>query len=633
MRTPEPNSVHEDAAPREGAASPIAAFVAVARNLTIYPPAHPRVSAAAGEFVAQLVQHNVSATSLTLAMRGDDLLVDGKPAGCDARSASYLKKRLRECGLRSAEFKAGCAADDVVALASALNKFRARVGLTFFAEWKENASIVLLPLVFAGHHDASATNNGTPADGAGNDAAVGSQPAAPSPLRQVLGQLARSPIVRNCLSAIESHTQANPGEETLEVDLLASIEQLMPVDIAQDPRLIEEAVAQIMARIEDSLSDLVRKNAKVKGAELLRTALGIARKYFSTAAPASTQQAELPSGRPEDLAIVADLGLLQHELAQLPSATSLQLHAPANLGEPGDIGAGMLGILLHTFAGSENASVVAEAKRRIKGMLPGGRLQLGPLLDAYLAPTSTTSWQSRLRILDLLVETGQVALLRERGLVNAAFVSSTFPEGLAMAARVLGEDAQSASILREGLAKLASTLDHGGTVAAVKAGGLCDPTVVRALLAAGGPQAASLLAAVAATPSQADRQVLLDAVRACRLPEAETAVLRAFENSAKLPREYLPSLVSAVALRQFEPLRTANGALLRRYVQQVMGRLSHAAVLDAVQNLALVPGPETEALLVSLAEAGRFTRFSARARGLRRCARDVLAKVRKEGPA
>lgn len=625
--------MHEDAAPREGAASLIAAFVAVARNLTIYPPAHPRVSAAAGEFVEQLAQHNASATSLTLAVRGDELLVDGKAASCDARSRSYLTKRLRECGLRSAEFKTGCAADDVVAFASALNKFRARVGLTFFAEWKENASIVPLPLVFAGHHDASATDNGAPADDAGHDVEVASQPAAPSPLRQVLGQLARSPIVRNCLNAIESQTRTNPGEETLEVDLLASIEQLMPVDIAQDPRLIEEAVAQIMARIEDSLSDLVRKNAKVKGAELLRVALGIARKYFSTAAPAPTPQAELPSGRPEDVAIVADLGLLQQELAQLPKGAGLQLHAPANLGEPGNIGAGMLGILLHTLAGSENASVVAEAKHRIKGMLPGCRNQLGPLLDAYLAPTSSASWQSRLRILDLLVETGQVALVRQRGLVDAAFVSSTFPEGLAMAARVLSDDARAASILREGLAKLASALDHGGTLAAVKTGGLCDPAVVRALLAAGGPQAASLLAAVAATTAQAERQVLLDAVRACRLPEVETAVLRSFESAAKLPREYLPSLVSAVALGQFEPLRAANGALLRRYVQQGIGRLSHAAVLDAVQNLALVPGPDTEALLVTLAEAGRFTRFSASARALRRCARDVLAKVRNEGPA
>jgi hypothetical protein len=624
------NAVRLDAAPSERAASLVTAFVSVAKNLAIYPPAHPRVACAAADFVEQTKQHCAERASMVLSAGGDELLLDGEPAGGDARSAAQLARRIRDCGLRGVEFSAACTTDDVVRFASALNKFRARVGTTFLAEWKEpSAGVVPLPLVFAGRHDASAGDGTrTDVDAGGGASADQRQTPARSPVRKILDGIARTGMVRGCLDAIERHTQTDPAEETVEFDLLAAVEKLMPADIANDPRQIEEAVSQILSRIDTSLSELVRKNAKVKGAELLRIALGVARKYFQTETPAQPSRPQLPSGRPEDAAIVADLDLLQKELALLPDARGLRLPSAAELVQGnGEMGPEMLGILLHTLAGTESAAVLTEVRRRIEDLLPKSEQGLEKLLGAYLSPTSATSTTSRLRILELLATAGHAGLVRQMGLVDPSFVPRTFPEGLPVAARLFGGDVEGLTILRSGLSAVAATLELGGAAAAAKSGVLRDPVVIKALLAAGGSDVGPLLTAAAQANSLADRQALLDCARGTQLPEAEAALLRSCESVEKLPRDYLAGLLTAAALRQFGPLRPTTSALLRRRVLQGDGRLSHEAMLEAVQHLAHVPGPETEVILRKLAAVGRFTRFGRRARALRRCARNVLAKI------
>jgi hypothetical protein len=627
------------------AASLVSSLTAVCKNLGIYPATHPRVVTSATEFVQLLAEPSTNGAPVTLTTRGDELLLDGELAKADERSVTFLCRRIRECGLRGVEFDPVCTTGDVASFANALNRFRPRVGTTFASEWADpNPRVRPLPLVFKGSHDPNATGDAIPhGDGRGGSGDSSNRgdaaPPAPataagtrSPVDRVLSRMAGTHLVQNCLRSIEQHTITDGSEETRDLDLLAAVGELLPADLTNDPAQIEEAVTRVMTSIEASLSELVRKNAKVKGAELLRMALGVARRYFHTSAPEETDRSLLPTGRPEDEKIVADLGLLRQEISLLPPAGCLALPAAEELpGGEGNRSLEILGILLHTLVTTANQSLGTTIQTRILTQLPQDEDGLPALLDAYLGKDSTVSTAGRLRLLEILVASGKEDMLREHGFVDAAFVARTFPEGLALAARVLGGTAAGIDTLREALHTLAPTIEMGGAAAAARAGVLRDPAVLDAILTIGGPEAAPLMAAATAVMPQAERQSLLECLRSHALPPAEAAVLDAFVTADRLPRDYLPALAAAAALGEFEgALRSASSALLRRRVLQGHGRLSHEEMVQAVADLAHAPGPETEVILRKLSHS-RWLNLGSKARALRRVARTALAAIAEGG--
>ncbi len=598
----------------------------VLKNLAIYPPAHPRVTAAATAFAAALHERCTNAERVFVLARAEQILVNGELAG----DACRLPERFRDAGLRGVAFAPDCSEDELLLFASALNRSRARTGTSFTSQWTPPADPRLepLPLVFAGMH--SATDAAQPwahtATGADVDTTAGTPRTGGSRLHGLVGKLAETGAVQDRLRAIELRACDPEETEEREIDLLTAIATLLPADVSNDPDEIAAAVTQILTCVETSLAELVRKNARVKGAELLRVALDIARKYFHTDTPAQLPKAELPSGRPEDARIVADLEQLQREVAQLPDAYGLCLPRVEDLGEDSStVARRMCGIVLHALANSDNPAIAAAALPRLRKTVPR---VLCELLDLYLAAKAnggTIATAGSVRILETLLAAGHLDLVREQGYIDAGFLGRGFPDTLTLAARVLSGDAAGRKTLRAGLATLGPVLQMGGAVAAARAGVLYQPEVTSALCKIGGEVAHLLLQQALTSASPSERQALFECARKLSLPAAELAALRAVDHVDQLPRDYLQLLLTAVARGDFSgPVRAASGAVLRQAAQMGASLRSHDAMLRAVENLALVPGIETEALLVQLANDGRFTRLGNKSRALRRCARNTL---------
>lgn len=615
------------ATPPAPAIAIVQALHVVLKNLAIYPRTHPRVAEAATAFVATLRQHHASGGPVVVQANGEGMRVGSDLAADGLR----LPERLRLAGLRGVTFAADVGEDDVLAFADTLNRSRARAGKDFFTTWTEpNPRVEPLPLVYAGvHSDAAAAVPWSHDETAAVVAADGTERARGRGRRGVHGlvdRLASEPAVQQCLQAIELHA-CDPGEvEEREVDLLTAIADLLPADVTGDPDEVARAVTAVLTRVEQSLAELVRRNARVAGGELLRTALEVARRYFQIENRTHTTPKELPTGRPEDAAIVADLGLLLQELERLPDAHGLCLPRAEDLAESSALVAQrMCGIVLHALAYYDNPAIVAAALPRLRVTVP--RI-LRDHLDLYLgkgAATAPIPANGAVRILETLVVAGHLELVREAGYVDAAFVARGFPHTLPLAASVLGDTAEGRRQFRAALQALRPVLQLGGADAAARTGILHQPAVVATLVATGGEVALQLLQHVAGNASDGERRGLFECARALALPQPEAAALAAVDRPERLPPDYLPLLFAAAARGDFTgAVRAATGAVLCDAVRRGVETLPHVDRLRAIETLLLVPGIETRTLLEELARRGRFTRFGSDCRELRACARRTL---------
>ena len=614
----------------------VTALVTALKNIAIYPASHPRVTNAAAEFVASLQRHCGERRGCLLVSRGDVLLLDDVRLPLEGAMLTWITARFREAGLRGVEITADCATEDVLHFATVLNQSRARTGTTFCDAWKApNKRLVPLPLVFQGHHDANATVE----EAEQKNATVATdylteKGRADARIRAVIDRLAATEPVQARLRSIARHSrdELDGGKK---LDLYEVIAELLPADVSNDTATIEEVVQKILARVDESISELVRRKARVKGADLLRKAMGVARRYFHTSAPQQTKPTGLPSGRPEDDKIVADLQLLLAEVDALPDASDLRLPTAAETASTSAaVGHELFGICLHGVANSTDPGAVAKFEERLRKARAGLVAEISDVLAAYAGPKSDPSaagMATRTKVLNALVETGHSELIRERGFVDATFIARGFPETLPIAARALGNDERGRTILREGLEQLAGLLQAGGTGAAEAAGVLADPNVVKVLAATGGNVASQLLLQAATKATPPIRAVLRDHLCTRDLPVTESVVLHLHTEAEALPRDYLQSLLRAVSTGRFDAsVRTASAALLRRRAMLDDKDLSHEDRLLTIQQLVHVPGPETESLLRELAREGRFLRLGAKARAVRRIARETLATIQQE---
>ncbi|MBX3463006.1 MAG: hypothetical protein KF830_07535 [Planctomycetes bacterium] len=600
-------------------------LLALLQSLAIYPPGHPRVAAAAEDCMAALHAASRPARPVVLLAQADRVAVDGEAV----ENTGRLAERLRLAGLRGVALHRDCSPAALLAFAAALNGARRRCGTAPAEPPAAGPGLEPLPLVFHGVHRE--VPEPEPADDWGLGAA-GEALADPRGVRALVRTVADTPQIGDRLRAIAGQLGGEDPASDREIDILATIADLLPIDVTTDSETVATAVVTVLTRLEQALPELLRRNARVKGAELLRVALGIARQYFPSDAAAQRPRNAPPTGRPEDARITADLPLLLEELEHLPDAHGLCLPRADDFDEDRSIVARRLGgIVLHSLAHSTAPGIAAAAVPRLRRTVP--RI-LGELADCYLRPPTADrtpiGTDGGTRVLEALVAAGHLELVKQQRYVDAAFVARGFPDALPVAARVLGTDADSRRLLREALAGLAPMLRLGGAAAAARTGVLHRPEVLATLVATGGAAAQHLLQQAAATTAADERQALLESCRRLLLPAPEAAALQAVRRADELPRDFLPLLLDAACRGDFDgPVRAASAAVLRQAVERLHQRDGHALadLLAAVEALALVPGPETRALLHQLATNGRFTRFGKAQRALRRCARRILEQI------
>ncbi len=600
----------------------VTAFASAIKNITIYPANHPRVIERATAFVAE--NKALTGPVNELIIHQDELALDGVSITTDHLAVDWLRRRCRETGIGSIRIERGCAPDDVIAFASALINCRPGSGRSLPDAWRdESASIRPVALVIEEHRSGQ-NADGTNADEEGKPAATVQDIDPNASLQEKLQAIAKLPSVRELANAITTN-DASDEQATETFDLLSIIMEVLPVDCPTDPEGLQETIENILRSTHAQLQTAGPSDDKARTAELLRSAVDIAKTYFGRSNKGRESTAKKPSGRPGDEVIQADLAAFLRELAELPDASDLRLPPAAVLAEDAPTTTKeLLGICLYGLASNEGQDARSNRIRIIAALVQQRPDDCIEMLDTYLLAGSPST-AVRLTVLRILALKGLDAIIRDRNYLDDALLRAGFPEVLPIAARILTSPAEQAR-MREALDDLATVIENGGAQALAASGLLDDVATVQMLANCGGKIAPQLLAdCESAEPGVQD--VLLDYVKRLELPECESVAVNICATNA-IPDHYVRRLLRAATRKQVNSaMRNASGKLIRRWLQAHMRLLPAATLAPAVAALKHVPSPETEQFLRELSRLGRFS-FSSDLRELRRHAAQTLKTLK-----
>lgn len=575
------------------------------KNLTIYPPNHPRVQASAATFIERL--RALDLATFELSFHEGALSCNGEPIENEHHYLRWLEQRFRETGLRGVRILPDAQADDVVTFATALRDCRKGTGQALIDTWDTGIEhLQPIPLVL----DEVRT------DGEGTQPRPNRDQQFAANLRAV----AEQQTVRSLLSAIEA--VGAPAQSTdSEVDLIGAIAELLPAGAPCDAPSLQRLIEGILGSTLSKLHALNGPEGRVRSSERIRTAIQVAQGSGAPSATIAPPDAPPPAGRPEDDGINADRGALLAEYDTLPEDPALQLPPAEVFDTASDLAAAEIaGVLLHGVARIDQPLDPEQCSRL--ATLLRDRPSCRPLLDAYLGPASEASPAARSELLHALLEHGLHSLVQQQGYLDDALLVACYPRSLALAALSPPDEAMRGRVA-DALRHLAQCLGPR-MLHELAETHLRDPAVVQLLLRVDGPIAMGLLAHCDQRAS-AVREVLLQGLRrADGLHELVRAALRALAAEA-VPAAWLRRVLRCRGQRSFDhaTLHTA-GALLREHIQTNRKQLDLGQLLPAIRALRHAPCPESRQLLRNLARSG-FASLSARKRAIRRDALLVLA--------
>ncbi len=629
-RTPEPE---ETASPSSGEARDPERLAECMATLLkfcgIYPENHPRVVDRANAFAAELDAWVEAPNWVAVRIRGEALAVQRLVLSTKNPLVQWMIGRLREAGLAGVEF-AKVDAATVIEFARALAMCNARQGRTFATVWPQNhARVRPLELVFGGRHGAG----GSEAKEVASSSAVGTA-AQDAWKLDLVARLAQQDGVATRLRAIESTAAqlASPADRqaTASIDLVSSIVDLLPVEVAVDPERVDDVVTEVLDAMQLNITRVLRDGGEVNDADLLRAALSVAKKYFGKSAGDVPLQKELPTGRPEDERITADLELLLGEVAALPDASKVVLPSAAAC-EPSApaLAAELCGVYLHVLQHTDRPESLAALANCLPKVIQALGPAAVPILDRYLRGDRSSfedapSDASRMRLLTFLERAGLGEVVRSRGYCDIDLLTRTLPDSLPTLARLLGQSEAGIEDLRRALSAVPTPQVVRGAERLRNDRTLFDPVLVSTVVAIGGPIVLPLVQRMLASDDSRVRTAVVGYLRTLQLPEFEAAALRFLEPPTELPTRYVEDLCRMLgdATANDQRLRQMSGHLLRSYVQDPRRRLERR--IAAVLGLRFVPGPETRTTLRRLASEGRYTQWGAGPRAMRRQAREIL---------
>lgn len=573
------------------------AFASAAKNITIYPPNHPRVIERASAFVKEHEVLTSATTELIVGKHSFEL--DGVAITTDHLAVDWLRRRCRETGIGAIRIERNCRAHDVIAFASALIDYRPSQGVSLADSWcDKTAPVRPLALVIEDRRTPEQTSGATTT--ITEVAAVDDH----TSLRDKLRAIADIPSIRQLAQSI-ADIDASSEEATEPVSLLAMITEVLPVKCPSDLTGLQKTIESILQRTHEQRQEAARTASNVRSAHLLRSAVDIAKTYFGRSNLGSTGSPQQPSGRPGDEAIQADLGALVRELAELPDASDVRLPPATELVEGAPTTTKeLLGICLHGLTSAEAPDVRSNRMRTIATLVQHRPDDCIGVLDSYLLPGSRSN-AIRLTVLRTLVDSGLDAIVRDRNYLDDGLLRTGFPEVLPIAARAFASPDEQARV-RLALEDLAMMIDNGGAQAVASTGLLEDVATVLLLANCGGKTALQLLAHCESDAQNVQR-ALLNCVQGLDLPECEEVVVQVCAKG-EIPADYVQRLLHSAARNQFdESLRNASAKLIREFVNAHLQELPAATLGPAIDVLQHAPSQETEHFLREIARLGRFS--------------------------
>lgn len=602
------------------------------KSCAVYPPDHPRVREPAVQ-LAELLGHCIDAPNwFRVRVRGDDLVIGARVIDVQHPLVRWMWSRLREARLAGVEFGPRVDPESLMEFAVVLNDCSPLTGRTFDSCWPANhAKIRPLELVFAGGYGGQAGDD--PPDAPVGPPATGSAGTGAQDVWKldVVRQLANDRRVQDRLQSIERQCAAARQEGPVaSIDLVAGIVDLLPIEVAGNLEEAGHVVTSALETVQRAVSELGDEGNAVTDAELTRTALNVAKKYFGKSANGTRIEPGLPTGRAEDDLITADLGQLLAEFEllpvrqqPLPPVAALRADAPAMAAE-------LSGVYLHVLSAAERPETREALARVLPRTLRALRRQDDGVLETYLGDGAATDPRTRFELLTFLCEHGCEEMVRSREFLTPQLFEATFPRALPLYARVLGGELRGLDVLRRSLAAVGARRLTEGAEQLARSGELLQAAVQAAILALGADVAMPFVQRMVRhlTPDERSRVVVF--LRSLPLPDAEVAALRCIEPPSALPVRYLEDVCRiAVTRAEDADTRRLSSRLLRAYVNREDVPLERRLV--AIAGLRHHTDPETQTLLRLLAQTGRFTQHGVEARAVRRQAREALSRIVRPG--
>lgn len=588
----------------------VTTFALAVKNLTIYPADHPRVVALAERFAEQFAA--ASTTNVELACHADEVRLHGQTVASDNPAVAWLARRCRDLGVGAIAIDHGCTAGDVVQFAVELVRCRPGSGLSMPAQWPHGLSPVRPIELVVG--DRRATGTTAVADApppTGTAPLAGVAPNVAEHLRALAGRPGIQSLVE-ALVELDTVARTRPAARSIgatasgiEVDILAAIGQLIPADGPAELEEVASAVERILLQTLGEALELSRTDSRVRGAEVMRQAIEVARSYFGRAAPEQTAPNARPQGRAGDDKITADLDALLREVAELPSADDLRLPTLAettNGAEP--ITRELLGICLHLLGPTTEPRRRRALLQRIgtfAAQLPDAGASM---LRPHLAAAAGASRHQRLSLLRELHGAGLGPILTGRGYVDDALLRAGFPEVLEVAA-LLFDETTDAPRLRAAFDDIAPLLDNGGAAAAGQSGMLDGPATLSMLVRVGGSRATQLLGHC--RDQDALRATLVAQAERLRIPPVELAVLRHLP-ARRLPRGLLSRILDACGTGTFDAgTRDVCAELLCTHLDTHAKAAPAVMLAPMIEALGHATCERSSRCLEGLSRIGRFS--------------------------
>lgn len=615
------------------------AFASALKNITVYPPEHPRVVERATAFATAYVE--TVDRPQQLEVHKDGFAFDGERIDTDHLALAWLHARCRETGTGAIHLEPRCGPGDVIRFATAMIECRPGSG-TSLAEHFPDASAAVRPVALVVEERNRAAPTAGEATGRAGEQPAQREPAGPSiidataSLTDKLRAIANLPSVvelTEAIAACESNAldptaDQSPNEPRTGFDLVEVVAEVLPVDCPSDPAGLQETIEDILRRTHAQLQLTANSERSARSADLLRSAVDIAKTYFGRSNEELDRSQEAPRGRPEDDAIQADVALLTVEMAGLPQASDLRLPAADELGEQAPATTReLLGICLHGLVHGTPEARASQRTATITRLVRNHPDECGEVLDSYLQPGAEPVGV-RLPVLRALVHSGLDAIVRERRYLDDDLLRAGFPEILPIAARTFATRNEHARV-RSALDDLATMIENGGLEVVAQARVLDDIATMQLLIHCGGKAAWQLLSHCAPEAMHAQR-MLLQCAQGLQLPEPERVVVHVCA-SLDLPMDYLRRMLKAAALEQFdEGLRRESAGFLRQWVDANIHKQTASHLATAVQALRFAPGATTTSYLQELARSGRFS-LRPGPRELRQHALATLKQLATEG--
>ncbi|MCA8977544.1 MAG: hypothetical protein KDC98_22665 [Planctomycetes bacterium] len=365
------------------------------------------------------------------------------------------------------------------------------------------------------------------------------------------------------------------------------------------------------------------------------TAGRIARTYFGHSSGLQSEvepaPVALPSGRPEDEVIGADLDALLDEIAALPPAAQPEIVREEIVNcDSKPLARQLLGVYLHLYftdaAQSARALIAQPLRRTIAALGP----EAGPILDPYLAPNgeNRTTNRDRLELLELIDQANQHRLIAARGYIDRDLVIAGFPDILSLFSRAFGDTPQAREILREAGRSLGESLEETTFAATGIATDQLSARVVRSLLAAGGDVAGDTIRQATASGRLDLFAAILDHLEHATLPPAERLALATLTAQDGDAGSFLELACACAESGEVNPeLRQRSGELLRRRAREARHGGNRQHLLKSIEDLAVVPDRATLDLLGELARRPHWYSWCDSERDVRAKAKQIRREV------